>query len=237
MKKILIVDDEKINRDLLARRLLDIGGDFTEVGQAANGEDAIVFCKNNNVDIVLLDIDMPGQGGMKTAQQLRQLSYAPVIVFCTGHPEYAVSAFEVEAAGFVTKPIQRDKLKQALDIAASRVSKAQQNEQHPQNTLTIKNNRGIEKLALHDIIYCVAEQKYVTAIHKNGEAILDESLKQLEETFAHYFLRVHRNTLVAKDEVKAIKKDDEGALRVILKNHDFQPIVSRRHVSDVKGEF
>lgn len=231
------MDDEKINRDLLSRRLLDVNDEFSEVGQAANGVDAVAFCKSHHVDIVLLDIDMPGVSGMEVARQLNELTHAPVIVFCTGHPEYAVDAFEVEAAGFVTKPIQREKLKQALDVAASRVTKEPQPDVPAANTVTIKNNRKIEKLALDDIIFCVAEQKYVTAVHQQGEAILDESLKQLEEAFPHYFLRVHRNTLVAKSQIKALKKDDKKAQVVVLKDHDFCPVVSRRHVSDVKDLF
>jgi two-component system response regulator AlgR len=102
MWNVLIVDDEQPARDRL-RRLLDPMSDYSAVGEARNGVEALEQIRELNPDIVLLDISMPGMDGMALAQTLQDSGAAPAIVFCTAYQDQALSAFEVEAVDYVVK--------------------------------------------------------------------------------------------------------------------------------------
>ncbi len=83
--------------------------------------------------------------------------------------------------------------------------------------------------------FFIADQKYVTVVHAEGETLIDDTLKELEEEFADRFVRVHRNALVAVEQIQGLQRVGEGHVELQMKNCENGPQVSRRHVSKVKA--
>jgi DNA-binding LytR/AlgR family response regulator len=112
----LIVDDESPAREEL-RHLLDGFDDVVVVGEATTAEEAEVLIGSVGYDLVLLDIRMPGMGGIELARALAGSASPPAIVFTTAYADHAVEAFDLEAADYLVKPFDRDRLRRAVDRA------------------------------------------------------------------------------------------------------------------------
>lgn len=231
MMKIILVDDEPLARARL-RRMIENFPDYVIVGEADNGLDAIELCGKAQLDLVFMDIKMPVMDGLAAAKRINQLKMPPDIVFCTAYDDYALDAFDVDALGYLLKPVKQDKLSATLNkIQRMKIQKEQKTNEY---YLSAKTHRGIERIALEDCRYFLADSKYVTVFHTGGELIVDETLKQLEERFASQLLRIHRNALVSKNHVKALEKQGDR-FAVKLWDCDSQPLVSRRLLADVKS--
>lgn len=237
--KILIVDDEPLARERLHSMVDEIGEQYEVVGEAGNGKDALAAITAKKPDIVLLDIHMPGMDGIEVAKQLASNDAGPAIIFATAFDSYALEAFDAQAIAYLLKPIRKEKLLDALNTA-SRLRDGQlaalnalQSEQ-ARTHLSIRSRGNLERLSVDDVLYFRADQKYVVARYHNGEALLDESLKSLEEEFGHRFIRIHRNALVAEDAIAALEKDSLGRSRLRLKDCDELLEISRRHVAAVR---
>lgn len=240
--KVLIVDDE-----LLARsRLRTLLGECTDpraevVGEASNAVQAMEQIRRLPCDLVLLDIRMPGVDGMALAATLRELAVRPMVVFVTAHAEHAVQAFELEAADYLTKPVRLERLQQALQKvqrlrAANEAGAA--DDTGAGESLIIQERGRSERVALADVIYLKAELKYITVRTAEKEHIYDGALSDLEQKYAHLFVRVHRNALVARRRVRAVEKhndpvDGEG-WTVRLDGVDERLAVSRRQLAAVR---
>lgn len=238
--KVLIVDDEAPARDRL-RQLLDDSGEHEVVGEAGHGQEALDIAAKVAPDVVLLDIRMPGIDGIETAHHLNSFETPPAIIFTTAYDEYAIDAFEANAIGYVLKPVRRERLDQALTQAARLTSAAlfeagKQSGFSEQRRHVCARIRGELKLIpITDVLYFIADQKYVNVVHANGRDLIDDPLKALEEEFADQFVRIHRGALVALKAVDALKRDEEGRTQVMLRHCEGDDLfVSRRHAANVK---
>lgn len=233
--KVLVVDDEALARQRLISLLEELGPDYQLAGESVNGEDAIAFCSQHEVDVVLMDIHMPGTNGIEAAKVLATREVPPAVIFTTAYSEHALSAFDANAADYLLKPIRREKLQLAMEKAARLTRlQASQLENGDQSCLVAKYRGGIERVPVSDIYYFQADNKYVVARHKKGEVLLEDSLKSLEQRFAAQFLRIHRNALVAQDKIRSLEKDSEGGYRVRMADIDEMLEVSRRHLAVVR---
>jgi two-component system, LytTR family, response regulator AlgR len=238
---ILIVDDEALARQRLLRMVEKIEG-FSVVAEADNAEDALVAITQYDPDIVLLDIRMPGRDGLSLAQDIAELEDAPAVIFCTAFDQYALDAFGTNAVGYLLKPVKAEQLLQVLEkaqklnkiqrVAAQKDSKPKSETQRTH--ITAKTRRGVELIPLDDVRYFLADHKYVTVYHRAGEHLLDETLKELEEEFGARFVRVHRNSLVSVKHIEALERNAQGQYQVRLADTELRPVISRRHVSDLK---
>ncbi len=236
--KILIVDDEKLARERLAQLLAEIGPPYEVVGQAGSGEEALKWCADLVVDMVLLDISMPGMGGLEAAARLMALTPAPAVIFATAYDEHALEAFDRNAVDYLLKPVRRERLEAALQRAQT-LSRVQlqvlDGLNESQEAYVYSNFRGgILRIPADEIYFFRAEQKYVVARHPGGEALLEDSLIALEERMGDGFLRIHRNALVAKRYMNALEKRADGQFRVCFKDIDDRLEVSRRHLPEVR---
>ncbi|WOX07284.1 LytTR family DNA-binding domain-containing protein [Microbulbifer pacificus] len=237
---VLIVDDEPLARARLARQLQTING-CQLLGEAADGESALQQLDSLDPDLLLLDIEMPGENGLQLATQITNRPNPPAIIFCTAHDEFALPAFAVAASGYLLKPVNVEQLAQAI-AQARRLSKPQrqalhtQVPQHASGRRQIKavSRRGVQLLDVDDIRCFIAEDKYVIAHHSGGETVLDESLKELEAEFGERFVRVHRNAIVAVDFIAGLQKGGDG-YRVTLAGIALTPVVSRRLLAGIKS--
>jgi two-component system response regulator AlgR len=239
--KVLIVDDEPLARDRLSRMVARIDG-YEVVGEAANGSMAIECCDSLNPDIVLLDIRMPGMDGLTAARHLSAQEEAPALIFCTAYGEYALEAFEVTATGYLLKPVNLEKLESALE-KAQRLTRPQlealdlrEGSDLPdqRRNLTVTSRGSTQLIPVDDIRVLFAHQKYVTAYHLHGEALLEDSLKSLEDEFSDKFVRVHRNALVAHSFIESMEKDSDGNYSLRMSDCELMPQVSRRHVAQLR---
>jgi two-component system response regulator AlgR len=237
--QVLLVDDEALARSRLRTLLGDCAAPAAAVaGEAANSAKAMELLQRLRVDVVLLDIHMPGADGLALAQAMRSLAQPPAVVFVTAHAEHAVAAFELEAVDYLTKPVRLERLQAALQ-KVERLGQARVAHQTaaPENLL-IQDRGRAERVPLAEVLYFKAELKYVTVRTAAKSYILDASLSELEERHATQFLRVHRNALVARHAVRALEKHydpEEGdGWAVRLNGIDEVLAVSRRQLSAVR---
>lgn len=240
--RILICDDERLARERLVRLLEDIGG-YELIGLAEHGEQALRLVAEYQPDIVLLDMRMPVMDGLSCARQLAELESPPSIIFCTAFDEHALEAFSVQAAGYVLKPVSRESLREAL-TRACRVNQLQleslrqQPLQHERPTcrshITARTHRGIELIPIDEIRYFLADHKYVTVRHEQGEVLIDETLKELEEEFGDRFIRIHRNALLSLTYLEGLEVVSSGQYRVRIRGLEERLVVSRRHLPELR---
>ena len=235
--KVLIVDDEQLARDRLSRM---IGGfqNHDVIGEAGNGMEAVKAASSLQPEVVLMDIRMPGMDGLEAARHFVDFEEPPAVIFCTAYEEHAIEAFDLQAVGYLLKPVRRENLEAALG-KAQRVNKAQLAalavEQPPRRThISARTRRGIELIPVDDVRYFQADQKYVTVRHSGGEIIVDETLKELEEEFGERFVRVHRNALVAAHFIIGLDRLADGHYQIRLKDIGESVDISRRHVAAVR---
>ncbi len=236
--KILLVDDETLARQRLRRLLEDAEGAHQVVGEAANGVEAVDACQRLAPDLVLLDIRMPGMDGLEAARHLLELPEPPAVIFCTAYEEHAIQAFDLQAVGYLLKPVRRDNLLAAL-ASTQRLNRVQlatlrEQEAGRRSHIAARTHKGLELIPLENVRYFQADQKYVTVRFTEGEVIVDDTLRELEEEFGDLFVRVHRNALVARRTIEALVKDADGQVRLKLADIEETVDVSRRHLPSVR---
>jgi two-component system response regulator AlgR len=236
---ILIVDDELLARQRLTRMVEKINV-VERVLEAENAQQAMLMITEEDPDLVLLDIRMPGKDGLTLAHEISNLDDPPAIVFCTAYDSHAIDAFGTSAIGYLLKPVKAEQLIQVLEKAhkLNKIQRAAAKEKADNTSqrqhINAKTHRGMELIPIKDIRYFIADQKYVTVHHTHGEHLLDETLKELQDEFSGRFIRIHRNALVSKQHIEALERDTQGQFYLRLSNIEKRPLVSRRHVCDIK---
>lgn len=241
----LIVDDEDHSRRRL-KRMLEQLGNVRVVGEAANGDQALVMIRETRPDVVFLDICMPGLDGMTLVCREPNL---PPIIFVTAHNEYAVQAFDAAAVDYLLKPVSDERLAQSVERLRARggISNSAQLADLLRGLIGDQLGRASPRVVAQDrdrmrifdantiARFCAAD-KYVIFWHEGREMLLDESLSMLESRLpAETFMRVHRGEIVNLRLVKALVRDGET---MVLELSDGQKVpVSRRVVPDLKERF
>lgn len=236
-RRVLIADDEPLARERLVRMIDQLEG-YHVVGEAATGDQALASVSRDRPDVVLLDIRMPGGDGLEVAESIAARADPPAIIFCTAYDQYAIRAFEVQAAAYLLKPVRRQALADALG-RAERLNRVQLQALRSQpegdsHHLSVTSARGTELVDMTRVWYCEADQKYVTLHHDSGETLTDLSLKALEARFPDDLLRIHRHTLAGTRFVRALERLDDGSHQVRLAGLSEPLPVSRRHVARVR---
>lgn len=219
--KILIVDDEAPARSRL-RRLLDELG-HTDVVEAEHADAARPSLRA--VDVVLLDVNMPGLDGLSLAAMER----VPAVVFVTGDPSHAARAFDVEAADFVTKPVKKERLARALERARLRAVVPAPDD--PVVRLRVLDGTAERYVDARQVEWFRAEQKYVAFTLAGRELLVRDALDELSARLGEAFVRVHRGHLVRLDAITAL--DTSGEPEVILTSGARVP-VSRRSIAELR---
>ena len=171
---------------------------YAVVGEAGSGDEAIQKTLDVEPDIVLLDIRMPGKDGMATGKELAEMQSPPAVVFCTAFGEYAIEAFDVNAAGYLLKPVRRDALVHTLGkigrvnkIQAKALGAEEDDARSRARTHISKTRRGIQLIPLSAFDFPGRSQ--VRHGHEKGEVLIDDVLRDLENEFSDRVIRIHRN--------------------------------------------
>ena len=241
---VYIVDDESPARHRIKELLSDCGAQISLelVGEASNGREALEQLSVQHADVVLVDIRMPQMDGIELAQHLNKLERPPVIIFTTAYDNYAIQAFEQHAIDYLLKPIRLGRLFEALTRARAAVPVRSEILQElmpePRKNLSIQERGKILLIPIEKILYLRAELKYITVRTAEREYLAEEPLGALEKEFAARFVRIHRNCLVAKEEIESFEKvGEDGAdshWSVKLRGLDERLPISRRQQFIVK---
>lgn len=255
--RVLIVDDEPLARGRLRRQIEQLSG-FEVVAEADNGQVALAMVDQHRPEVVLMDIRMPLMDGLEAALQIAELAEPPAVIFCTAYNDYAIEAFEANAVGYLLKPVNRDKLAQALEKAqklnriqlqalavnglASETTDSLKSETATdpateRRHLSVKTARGIELVAMNEVRCFIADHKYVTVVFIRGNEIhhllIDDSLKELQRSWGAQLVRLHRSALVVREHLKGIERCEKG-YRACVDGLSEGPLISRRHLPELR---
>jgi two-component system response regulator AlgR len=239
VRKVLIADDEALARERLQRLIADLNA-WTVCASCGTGFEALELIRRHVPDIALLDIRMPGMTGIEVARHLSVLDNAPAVIFTTAYEQYALEAFDARAVGYLLKPVRRERLVEALRHAA-RLARpvlrdlGERAALTPRRHIAVRTRDDLKLIPIGDIELFRAEQKYVTVFHRNGEDLLEESLRNLETEFAALFVRVHRSLLVAVEHIDALERHADGSYWVRMRGAERRVPVSRRQLAGVKA--
>ncbi len=253
MLRVFIADDEAPARARMRELLEDIGDEVpTEVvGEARNGIETIEQLPESGVQVLLLDIEMPGMHGLEVARHVGRLAEGPAVIFVTAHDRHAVDAFELNALDYLLKPVRAARLAaalkraqavgapsaQSLETAAEQLREA---DGHARTHFSLTERNRIVLVPVDDVVYLKAEQKYVTLRTHEREHLIDESLVSLEREFGDRFVRIHRNCIVARNAVRGFERagaseDEEAHWLVVLEGVPERLPVSRRQWGAVRA--
>lgn len=204
----LIVDDNKIARTTM-KQLASQVKDITVAGECANAMDAYGFLQEQPVDLILLDIEMPGMTGLELTKNLG--NKGPVIIFTTSKKEYAVEAFELNVADYIVKPVTPARFIQAMDKAREILSSnTEEVEMSGDEFIFIRDSNIVKRLKLDDILFAEAMGDFVKLYTSQRFFAIHNTLKSVEERLpSSKFLRIHRSFIVAINKIDTIQ---DGAI-------------------------
>jgi DNA-binding LytR/AlgR family response regulator len=238
MPTALIAEDEPMLRAQLRTRLGEAWPELTIVAEAENGEQALALFDERKPDIAFLDIRMPLVSGLEVA---RALSGRCHIVFVTAYDEYAVAAFDEGAVDYVLKPVAAERiakvatrLKQRvstppLDLAAL-IAKLAGREEGGGPLKWIRASLGsvMQVIAVADVVYFQAEDKYTKVVTRESEALIKKPIKDLfDELDQEVFWQIHRGTIVNLNAIARIERDWRDQPVITLKSRPEKLTVSR----------
>jgi two-component system response regulator AlgR len=232
---VLIADDEAPARARLSALLAEVGPEHRLVGEAANGREVVEICTREDVDVVLLDIRMPGMDGIEAALRLGQTPSPPAVVFVTAYEQHALEAFDANAIDYLLKPVRPDRLARALDKARALSVDQQSALAGTDRYINASYRGGLVHVHVNDVSLLRADRKYVEVWHRGGMALTEESLRAIEERLPDTFLRVHRNALIAPTKARELRRETDGRLLVTVEGCDEPIEVSRRHAPEVRA--
>ncbi len=244
--RIYIADDEAPARARLRELLADIANEVatTVVGESDSGLDVIDRLPGSGAQVLLLDIQMPGMGGIELARHLCALENAPAVIFVTAHNRHAVEAFELNALDYLMKPVRAERLAAALrkTLAAGPVprERLERAAGGPREFFSVAERNRIVLVPVGEVLFLKAELKYVTLRTGTGEHLIEEPLISIEREFGERFVRVHRNCLVARGAIRGFERvagnaEEEPHWSVMLEGADERLPVSRRLWPTVKA--
>jgi DNA-binding LytR/AlgR family response regulator len=238
MPTALIAEDEPMMRAQLKGRLVQAWPELQIVGEAGNGEEALALADEKRPDIAFLDIRMPVMSGLDVARELAGRCH---VVFVTAYDEYAVAAFDEGAIDYVLKPpmperiakvVERLKARLALaplDLTAILARLATRDQgAGPLRWIRASLGASMRMIAVDDVLYFRAEDKYTKVVTADGEALIRKPVKELYDALdPDAFWQIHRGTIVSLRAIARVDRDWRGEPVIVLKGRDEKLAVSR----------
>ena len=238
----IIVEDEETSREILKNYLKKYCPNVSILGEAANVEEALILIRNNDLDLVFLDVEMPYGNAFDLLDKVGDINFETI--FVTAYNHYAIDALNAHASYYLMKPISIEELIKAVDYVTEiktkedalqdqiLVPKTNSNE----GKITIPQLDGFEILNTSDILYCKADDNYTEIyLNTNKKKIVSKTLKHFEGALTNSgFARVHKSYLVNVNEVVKYIKGKGGS--VVLSNGK-QVMVSASKKSELLSYF
>jgi two-component system LytT family response regulator len=231
---IIIIDDETLGRQIV-RKYLTVHNDVEILAECSNGFEGVKRINELNPDLVFLDIQMPRLNGF---EMLELLDKPPMIIFTTAYDQYAIKAFEVNAADYLLKPFSSDRFEEALEKARLLLkNKSHHSEivkeliKHTQEIaeylerIVIKDGTKIHIIPVDSVIYIEAQDDYVMIHSKEGNLLKQKTMRYFEEHLSpEDFLRIHRSYIVAIPRIKKIELVEKETYKLFLDDGTGLPV-------------
>lgn len=233
--KSLIIDDENLAREDLKALLKDIE-EVELIGEAATVDDAKKIISELNPNLIFLDIQMPGKSGFDL---LKEIETTANIIFVTAFDEYAIRAFEVNAQDYLLKPVDKNRLKLAIERLAvnkENVIDSSKNFEYNDHIFILANNSH-QFIKISSIVKITSAGNYSEIFTENEKkGLVYKSLKEWESKLPEkYFVRIHRNAIVNLEFVENVEEWFNSSFRVYLKEIEKPLIMSRRYAASLKN--
>jgi two-component system, LytTR family, response regulator len=238
----LIVDDEKLARDLL-REYLEFFPQIEVIGEATKGSEAVEQIDKLKPDLIFLDVQMPGMNGFDV---LDEIDHEPYVIFTTAYDQYAIRAFEKNAIDYISKPLDEERFKVAVDRALKRKQSEHGSLEDILHSLRIEGRGNYEthifvqkseklfNLAVEEIIFLEASGDYTIITTKSDQFVSSSGIGKLEEILnPSTFIRVHRSTIINLNFLKEIERHFNGGMVVKMQNGKSFP-VSRTYAKVIR---
>lgn len=225
--KSLVIDDERLARE----ELKSVLSDFTEInviGEAQNGDEGIEMIQKLQPDLIFLDVNMPGMTGF---EMLKKLENIPYVIFITAYDEFALKAFEVNALDYILKPIDTDRLTEAIDKLKEKEESEFESEEEAKverkdrflstkDRVFIKDGERCYFVALSEVRMLESDGNYVKVYFGKNRPLILRSLNSFESRLnPEEFFRANRKFIINLSWVHSIENWFNGGLRVEL-NHE-----------------
>ncbi|HEX2921087.1 MAG TPA: LytTR family transcriptional regulator DNA-binding domain-containing protein [Bacteroidales bacterium] len=246
MEKIraIIIDDETPARDII-RHYLSEFNDIEIVAECSDGFDGLKTISKMKPDLVFLDIQMPRLTGIELAEVMTE---KPQIIFITAYDQYAIKAFELNAADYLMKPFPKVRFKEAVKKAIDKIKAGDAvrpaNEvlaklpesADPINRFVVRKGNAINLIPVDRVKYIEAQDDYVMIYHSEGKAMKQETMKSCEDKLPpKNFVRIHRSYIVNVAEIKKLEPYGKENHVAILNTGEKLP-VSRNGYKHLKDE-
>jgi DNA-binding LytR/AlgR family response regulator len=236
--KVLIADDEPMLRAQLKTRLLEAWPDLAEIIEAENGEHALALISERAPDVAFLDIRMPGKSGLDVARVLEGRCH---VIFVTAYDEYAIAAFDEGAVDYVLKPVTPQRMARVVSRVKSRLAlppvdlaailrklAARDEGSGPLQWIRASLGNAMQVIAVADVIYFQAEDKYTKVVTRESEALIRKPIKDLyDELDQAAFWQIHRATIVNLQAIARVERDFRDQPVITLKSRPEKLTVSR----------
>src|SRR4029078_3947985 len=204
MTRCIIVDDEALARQVIQSHLQKMPG-FEVVAMCSNGSEAAAALKDFDVDLIFLDIQLPGVTGLNF---LRTLQSPPLVILTTAYAAYALESYEFSVIDYLLKPISFERFRKAINKIKegrlfSQVSKEQSRQS--QDHIFIKSNNKFFKVNLSEIIYIQGMKDYLKIHTAEYTLVTHQTMNEMEKLLpASQFIRVHKSYIVALAQIRTI---------------------------------
>jgi two-component system, LytTR family, response regulator len=237
----VIVDDEPLARSLLKDYVSKVPS-LKLLEMCSNPVAAMEYLKQNQVDLLFLDIQMPEITGVSL---LKILKNKPLVVFTTAYSEYALESYELDVVDYLLKPITFQRFLQAVERVSTRlqskVTDTQEKTQQPPSTqqpfIFVKDGTKLIKVRWDDILYIEGLKDYVTIHTKQQKIVSLQRLKVLEEQLpSDQFIRIHNSFIVALNAIDSVHKNEVHIGQAQLPISDsyrksFRDFIENNHLS------
>lgn len=242
--KTIIIDDERLAREELKAILSDYN-EITIIDEAQNGDEGIEKIKELNPDLVFLDVSMPGMTGF---EMLKKLDDIPHVIFITAYDEFALKAFEVNALDYLLKPVDPERMSEAIEKLRAR------EDQEYESSSQAKSNRKERLLSINDRVFIKDGEKcyfvqlsevrmlesdgnYVKVYFDKNRPLILRSLNSFEDRLdPEFFFRANRKFIINMEWIERVENWFNGGLQVELKTGD-KIEISRRQAIRFKEMF
>jgi DNA-binding LytR/AlgR family response regulator len=244
MPTAILAEDEELLRAQLRARVGEAWPELRIVAQAGNGAEALALFEAHTPDVMFLDIRMPEKSGLDVAHALAGRCH---IVFVTAYDEYAVAAFELGAVDYVLKPVTAERIAKVVERLRQRIgtppadlgallARLAAREGSTLKWIRASLGSAMKLIAIDDVIYFQAEDKYTKVVTADGDALIKKPIKELfEELDPDAFWQIHRGTIVNLRAVLRVERDMRDQPLILLKDRPERLTVSRTFASRFKA--
>jgi DNA-binding LytR/AlgR family response regulator len=200
MASCLIVDDEPLSRDVLRKYIAEVK-DLDLVAECSNAAEASHQLNLNRVDIIFLDINMPGLSGVSFARSLRR---SPLLIFTTAYPEYAVEGFELDATDYLVKPYSLERFLKAVNRAMERLQENLSEE--AEGKILVKADKKLYALMFSEILLIEGQGDYIRIRTLRENLMVHDTIKRFVARLPEEsFMRIHKSYVINLEHIDYIE--------------------------------